>query len=83
MKISSLPAKQMDGVRDLQPIVRELIARYGADRVISGGGFDGKPTKEGYEAAGALFAKYLADQPVEAAKKILGLNAMKLFGFGL
>ena len=81
MKISSLPKADEKGANELKPIIKQLHAAFGADRLIYGGGFDGSPRPESYMAAFTRAREFLGGLAAEDVNKILGLNAMRLFRF--
>ncbi len=81
MKLSSIPSDRNYPHRDIGPIIRELTERFGADRMIYGGGFHAEATGRSYRAAFARAAEFLDHlSPVDQAK-ILGGTAARLFGF--
>jgi predicted TIM-barrel fold metal-dependent hydrolase len=81
MKISSLPTTRMYPHRDVQPVIDRLCERFGSDRLIYGGGFDGSPRAEGYQTTLKRTREYLQHRSAEEQAKILGLNARRLFRF--
>jgi predicted TIM-barrel fold metal-dependent hydrolase len=80
IKISSLPPLTADG-RDVQPVIRQLTDAYGPDRAIYGGGFGSDATPESYRAAFDSARTRLAHLSAADQAKILGGNAVRLFGF--
>jgi predicted TIM-barrel fold metal-dependent hydrolase len=50
MKLSSLPAREQYPHRDVGPVIRDLVKRYGPDRLIYGGGFGAGDTGASYRA---------------------------------
>jgi predicted TIM-barrel fold metal-dependent hydrolase len=81
VKLSSLPVTWEYPHRDVTPIVKQLVAAYGADRLIYGGGFSADASGDSYRAARNRVASQLASLTVEDQAKVLGGNAAKLFGF--
>jgi predicted TIM-barrel fold metal-dependent hydrolase len=81
MKFSSLSPSSTYPHRDLKPIVKELASAYGADRLIYGGGFGAGATPESYRAALDNGRSYIAHLGAEDQAKIMGENAVRLFGF--
>lgn len=82
MKMSSLPATTSYPHRDIGPVIRQLTGAYGADRMIYGGGFSADATAASYLAAFDRARALLAHLSKQDQDKILGTNAVKLFGFG-
>lgn len=81
MKLSSIPSNRSYPHRDIGPIIKQLTERYGADRMIYGGGFGADATGDSYRAAFAR-ADGLIDHLSQTDRaKILGGNAARLFGF--
>src|SRR4051812_38584411 len=81
MKLSSLPEKGQYPHRDVGPVIKELIARFGPDRLIYGGGFGAEATGDSYRAYRERVRSYLADLPADDRAKVLGGTAARLFGF--
>lgn len=81
IKLSSLPVKEEYPHRDVTPIVKQLVAAFGADRLIYGGGFGADATADSYRAARQRVASQLSALPEADVANILGGNAAKLFGF--
>ncbi len=79
MKFSSIPETTQYPHRDISPIIRQLTAAYGPDRMLYGGGFNAAATPESYNAAFDRAESYLADLSDQDRGKILGGNAKKLF----
>src|SRR5262249_49427878 len=50
MKLSSLPAREQYPHRDVGAVIKDLVGRFGPDRLISGGGFDADATGASYRA---------------------------------
>ena len=81
MKLSSIPLQTKYPHRDIAPIIKRLVAEYGPDRLIYGGGFNAETSPESYRAAFARAESFIADLSPDDRAKILGGNAAKLFGF--
>jgi predicted TIM-barrel fold metal-dependent hydrolase len=81
MKLSSLPPTTTYPHREIQPVVRQLTDAYGADRMIYGGGFNASANSQSYRAAFDRVASLLSHLPTADQAKILGANAVRLFGF--
>lgn len=81
MKMSSLPATRTYPHRDVQPVIKQLTDAYGADRMIFGGGFGTGTTAASYRTAFDRARELLAHLPAADQAKILGGNAVRLFGF--
>ncbi|MBA3312193.1 MAG: amidohydrolase family protein [Planctomycetota bacterium] len=81
VKLSSLPVKEEYPHRDITPIVQQLVAAFGADRLIYGGGFNADATAVSYRAARERVASQLGSLSEADVAKVLGGNAAKLFGF--
>jgi predicted TIM-barrel fold metal-dependent hydrolase len=82
MKLSALPPRDQYPHRDVGPTVRELVKRFGPDRLIYGGGFDSKASGASYRSYRERVRSYLADLPAEDQAKVLGGTAARVFGFG-
>jgi predicted TIM-barrel fold metal-dependent hydrolase len=81
MKLSSLPAKEQYPHRDAGPVIRDLVKRFGSDRLISGGGFGAGATGASYRAYRERVRSYLSDLSPADQAKVLGGTAARLFGF--
>jgi predicted TIM-barrel fold metal-dependent hydrolase len=81
MKLSSLPAKEQYPHRDVGPVIRDLVKRFGPERLISGGGFGAGATGTSYRAYRERVRSYLIDLSPEDQAKVLGGTAARLFGF--
>jgi predicted TIM-barrel fold metal-dependent hydrolase len=81
MKLSSIPSNATYPHRDIQPIIKQLTDAYGADRMIYGGGFNADATGATYRAAFERARSFLGHLDAGDQAKILGGNAVKLFGF--
>jgi predicted TIM-barrel fold metal-dependent hydrolase len=80
VKVSSLPAKEQYPHRDVVPVIRDLVRRFGPDRLIYGGGFGAGVTGTSYRAYRQRVRSYLTDLPPEDQAKVLGGTAARLFG---
>ncbi len=81
MKVSSLARREEYPHRDVGPIVRDLVRRFGPDRLIYGGGFGPGATGVSYLAYREKVRSYLADLPAGDQAKVLGGTAARVFGF--
>jgi predicted TIM-barrel fold metal-dependent hydrolase len=81
MKLSSLPAKDQYPHRDVGPVIKDLVKRFGPERLISGGGFGAGATGETYRAYRERVRSYLTDLSAGDQAKVLGGTAARLFGF--
>jgi len=81
MKLSSIPANRSYPHRDIGPIIKQLTERFGADRMIYGGGFGAEATGDSYRAEFARAESFLGHLSVEDRAKIFGGTANRLFGF--
>ena len=81
LKISSLPETKTYPHRDIAPVIRQLADAFGPDRLIYGGGFQAGATGASYRAYRERVAGYLAHFSKEDRAKVLGGNAVRLFGF--
>lgn len=81
MKLSAVPDRRTYPHRDAGPVVKQLVAAFGADRLMYGGGFGAKTTGETYRAERDRIAGFLTYLPAADRDKVLGGNAAKIFGF--
>jgi predicted TIM-barrel fold metal-dependent hydrolase len=81
MKLSALPAKEQYPHREVGPVIRDLVKRYGPDRLIYGSGFGAGATGVSYRAYRERVRSYLTDLSPEHQAKVLGGTAARLFGF--
>jgi predicted TIM-barrel fold metal-dependent hydrolase len=81
MKLSSLPAKDQYPHRDVGPVIKDLVKRFGPDRLIYGGGFGAGATGASYRAYRERVRSHLTDLSPEDQAKVLGGTAARLFGF--
>jgi predicted TIM-barrel fold metal-dependent hydrolase len=81
MKLSSLPTREQYPHGDIGPIIRDLIERFGPDRLIYGGGFSADATGASYRAYRENVRAHLTGLSEQDQAKILGGTAARLFGF--
>jgi predicted TIM-barrel fold metal-dependent hydrolase len=81
MKLSSIPIQEQYPHRDIGPVIKQLTDAYGPERVIHGGGFGATATGASYRAAFERSAGYISHLSAVDQAKILGGNAVRLFGF--
>ena len=81
MKMSSIPLTRTYPHRDVQPVIKQLTEAYGADRMVFGGGFGTGSTAASYRAAFDRARGLLAHLSSAEQAKILGGNAVRMFGF--
>ncbi|MDP6115178.1 MAG: amidohydrolase family protein [Planctomycetota bacterium] len=67
--------------RDVKPIVSRMASRFGAERILYGGGYSSGTTAPEYRKAPELVEILLGHLTAEDKERILGLNAIRLFGF--
>jgi len=79
MKLSALPARDQYPHRDVAPVVKDLVLRFGPDRLIYGGGFGAEATGDSYRAYREKVRSYLVDLTAEGQAKVLGGTAARLF----
>jgi predicted TIM-barrel fold metal-dependent hydrolase len=80
MKLSAIPDQRLYPHRDVRPVIKTLTDAYGADRMIYGGGFGADATPESYAAAFDRTRLYVDHLSADDQAKILGANAVRLFG---
>lgn len=81
MKLSSFPAPGEDGKEKLKPVVKQLVAEFGSDRLICGGGIYQLKNREGVAPIFNRIAEYLGPMNMDDLNKIYGINAHRLFKF--
>ena len=81
MKLSLLPARDEYPHRDVGPVVKDLVDRFGPDRLIYGGGFGAAATGASYRAYREKVCSHLTELTAEDQAKVLGGTAARLFGF--
>ncbi len=81
VKLSAIQPKTQYPHRDIAPMIRRLADSFGPDRMIYGGGFDEKATRESYRAARERARSYLEPFGAADQAKVLGGNAARLFRF--
>ena len=81
MKLSSLPARDQYPHRDVGPLIKDLVGRFGPDRLIYGGGFGAGATGESYRAYREGVLSYLPYLSAGDWTKVFGGTAARLFGF--
>jgi predicted TIM-barrel fold metal-dependent hydrolase len=81
MKLSSLPEKGEFPHRDVGPVIKDLVKRFGPDRLIYGGGFGAGATGASYRAYREKVRSHLTDLSAGDQAKVLGGTAARLFGF--
>ena len=81
MKLSSIPSQLTYPHRDVSQTIKQLTEAFGPDRLMYGGGFDSAATGKSYRAAFEVARQHLAHLTEDERAKVLGLNAVRLFGF--
>jgi predicted TIM-barrel fold metal-dependent hydrolase len=81
MKLSSFPQKDEPGKDKLKPVVKQLVAEFGTDRLICGGGIYGSANRESVPGVFNHIGEYLGPMSIDDLNKIYGLNAHRLFKF--
>jgi predicted TIM-barrel fold metal-dependent hydrolase len=79
MKLSAIPTQRDYPHRDISPVIKELAAAYGADRLMYGGGFGAKATPASYCATRERTRSYIAHLSEADQIKVLGGTAARLF----
>ncbi|HEU5118479.1 MAG TPA: amidohydrolase family protein [Isosphaeraceae bacterium] len=77
MKLSWLPRKDQYPHRDVGPVVKEVVKRFGPERLMYGGGFEAGSTGESYRAYWEWVGSYLTDLSEEAQAKVMGGAAVR------
>ncbi|MDB5349230.1 MAG: putative metal-dependent hydrolase of the TIM-barrel fold protein [Planctomycetota bacterium] len=80
VKLSAIPDREQYPHRDPAPFVRQLLDRFGPDRLIFGGDFGPESTGDSYRAARERVRPYLASLSTEDHAKIFGGTAARLLG---
>lgn len=83
MKLSAVPERGKYPHSDPTPILKRLVDAFGAERLMYGGGFDGKATGKTYKAERERIASLLPRLSEGDVSKIFGGTAAKLFQFKL
>ena len=81
MKVSALPDRNRFPHRDIGPVIKQLTAAYGADRMIYGGGFGVDATPDSYRAYRERVRSYLAHLSSADQAKVFGSTAARIYGF--
>jgi predicted TIM-barrel fold metal-dependent hydrolase len=81
MKLSAVSPQESYPHRDIGPVIRQLAAAFGADRMIYGGGFGVGATPASYRAARERARSFIAHLSAEDQAKVLGGTAARLFRF--
>ena len=81
MKLPSRPLKEQYPHRDVGPVIKDLVVRFGPDRLIYGGGFGAAATGSSYRAYREKVRSHLTKLSAEDQAKVLGGTAARLFGF--
>jgi len=81
MKLTSIPSRKGYPHRDPQPVVKQLTQAFGAERLMSGGGFNASADGTSYRAERDRIAALLAHLSVADRAKIFGGTAAKVMGF--
>lgn len=81
MKLSSIPSERQYPHRAIEPIINQLLACFGSERLIYGGGFNAETTGKTYAASFERARGFLSDLSQDEQAMILGGNAARLFGW--
>src|SRR5262249_38948794 len=81
MKLSALPEAERYPHRKVEPVVKALVAAWGAERLIYGGGWGAGGTAKSYRAARERVSGMLGGFTVTERAAVLGGNAARLFGW--
>jgi predicted TIM-barrel fold metal-dependent hydrolase len=81
MKLTAVPDRRSYPHRDPQPVVKQLTEAFGADRLMSGGGFGASATGESYRKERGRVAGFLTHLSDADRAKVFGGNATRLMGF--
>jgi predicted TIM-barrel fold metal-dependent hydrolase len=79
VKLSEVPPRTVYPHRDAVPYVRRLLEAFGADRMLTGGGFGPGATGASYRAERERLRSFVADRSEAEQAMIFGGTAMKLF----
>jgi len=80
MKLSDIPTARQYPHRQVEPILKQIVTAWGADRLMHGGGYGPQATAESYRAERGRFITLFAQMSREDQEKVLGGNAARLFG---
>jgi predicted TIM-barrel fold metal-dependent hydrolase len=81
MKLSALPNPGEYPFRDVRPLVTQLVAAFGPERLVWGGAFGPGATAESYRAGREAIRQHVAHLDAAAQAAILGGTALRLFRF--
>lgn len=81
MKVTGVVPPSQYPHRDIALFVKRLTEAYGADRLISGGGFSATATGASYRAERERVRTYLSHLSAVDQAKVFGGTAARLFGF--
>ncbi len=79
LKLSAVPPPSEYPHRDIRPVMRELVAAYGPDRMVTGTFGASGGTIESYRAGQERMRSYVAHLPPAAQTAIFGGTATRLF----
>lgn len=82
MKLTSIPTARQYPHRDLAPILRQIVAAWGPERLLHGGGFGAQATPESYRAERERLRTLLPQLSRAEQDKVLGGTAARLFRLG-
>ncbi|HSI75542.1 MAG TPA: amidohydrolase family protein [Lunatimonas sp.] len=81
MKLAAIPSQGSYPHREIGPVIRQLTDAWGADRIIYGGGFNAEATPDSYRLYRQDLLTYLSHLSPQEKDKILGGNAVRVFGW--
>jgi predicted TIM-barrel fold metal-dependent hydrolase len=81
MKLSAIPQQTQYPHRNIEPVIRQLIGAFGAERMIYGGGFNAATTPASYREAFERGRSFIQHLTADEQAQILGGNAMGIYGF--
>jgi predicted TIM-barrel fold metal-dependent hydrolase len=81
VKLSAVPSRGVYPHRDPSSAITQLVAAFGTDRVLYGGGFGPTATPESYRKERERIAGFLTHLSDMDRAKIFGGNAARYFGF--